>query len=242
MDPRERFTATVSDYARYRPSYPDALIAWLYHHAPGRRAVDLGSGTGIFSRQLAAAGFEVTGIEPNAAMRAEAERAGGGPRYQAGQAESTGLPDASADLVVGAQSFHWFDLDRALPEIDRILVPGGLAAAVWNERVDEGFAATYEAVLCRFSTDYAHVARPGKPIDGLRARGLDVTHVIFPNAQLLDLDGVLGRAWSSSYVVHGVEDREGFDAALAEAFRVHAVEGRVELQYKTSLYAWRPRR
>ena len=69
--------------------------------------------------------------------------------------EATGLPDGCADLVTGGQAFHWFDLDRALPEIDRILGPAGVAVAVWNEREHQAFAAAYETVLTRFVQGYA---------------------------------------------------------------------------------------
>src|SRR5688572_1375909 len=128
MDPRERFTATVDAYRRHRPDYPPALFEWLAG-IPGRRAVDLGAGTGIFTRMLAQRGWEAVGVEPNAAMR-DAAISAGGARYVDGSAEATGLPDARADLVIGAQAFHWFDLDRTLPEIDRISAAGGRAVAV----------------------------------------------------------------------------------------------------------------
>lgn len=238
MDPRERFTDTVTDYDRWRPDYPSALVRWLRAQAPGLRAVDLGSGTGIFSRQLAAEGFDVIGVEPNAAMRARAE-ALGGPRYVTGQAEDTELPSGSAELVVAAQAFHWFDLERALAEIDRILVPGGLAAAIWNVRVDEGFGAAYEALLCAWSSTYADVPTPERTLRRLRAVRSSTMSATFDHQQVLDRPGVLGRAASASYVVHGVADRAGFDAALRAAFDAHQVEGKVTLRYQTALRAWR---
>jgi len=239
MDPRQRFTAAVTDYDRHRPTYPDALIAWLLERSPGRRAVELGSGTGILSRQLAAAGFAVLGIEPNAAMRAAADRQGGGPVYQAGEAEATGLNAGCADLVIGAQAFHWFDLERTLPEIDRVGVPGALAVAVWNLRVSEGFGLAYDEAIRAFSGSYGEVAKPGPTLARLREMRPEGFAAKFSHAQMLDLDGVLGRAWSSSYVVHGVTDRERFDEALRGAFSEHAIDGRVALRYETVLWGWR---
>lgn len=238
MDPRERFTATVDRYARYRPDYPDALLDWLGDLVTGRRAVELGAGPGILSRQLAARGWDVIGVEPNAAMRARAESLGGGPRYVAGGAEETGRPSASADLVIGAQAFHWFDLDRALPEIERIRGPSSAAVAVWNVRAGTGFAAAYEAVLLRASSDYAAVPKPGPTLDALRGRLPSAVERVFRHDQTLDLDGVLGRAWSSSYVVHGVSDRAAFDRQMTEAFAAHAREGKVKLAYETRALAW----
>lgn len=235
MDPRERFTGTVERYAAFRPDYPDALFDWLAVLSPqGRRVADLGAGTGIFTRLLREHGWDVVGIEPNAAMRGKAT----GVRIVDGTAEATGLASASVDLVVGAQAFHWFDLARTLPELDRILVPRGRAVAVWNVRVAEGFAAAYDEVLVRFSPDYATVPKPGPTLDALRALRPGGVEVALPHGQVLDRDGVIGRAWSSSYVVHGVSDRPAFDAALMAAFDAHADGGTVTMGYTTVGYAW----
>lgn len=211
---------------------------WLGTLTPGRRCVDLGAGTGIASRQLAAAGWSVTGVEPNDAMRAKAVAAGGGPVHVAGRAEDTGLPAGSADLVLGAQAWHWFALDRALAEVDRLLAPGGVAVAAWNVRVETGFARAYEEALLRWSSEYAQVPKPEPTLHALRARRPAAREARFPHAQRLDRDGVIGRAWSSSYVVHGVTDRTGFDAALDAAFAAFAVDGRVELAYDTVALWW----
>jgi len=238
MIPVERFTATSSDYARWRPGYPDGYIRWIAGLEAGRRCVDLGCGTGILSRQLAEAGFAVIGVEPNAAMRAAAVEAGGGPTYVDGRAEATGLPEGSADVVLAAQAFHWFELDGALAEIQRLLVGTGIASAVWNIRELQGFSAAYDAVVSRFSTDYRTVPRPEPTIAALRPRLTGEVERAWDHHQDLDLEGVLGRAWSSSYVAHGVKDRAAFDAAMTDAFHRHAVAGRVTLLYRTVALAW----
>ncbi|MCA9491701.1 MAG: methyltransferase domain-containing protein [Myxococcales bacterium] len=235
MKSTERFSATVDEYVRHRPSYPDVLLRWLVRTAPGQRVVDLGCGTGIFARQLVGAGFEVTGVEPNREMREAAV----GVVCVAGTAEATGLPDGSADVVTGAQAFHWFDLDRALQEIARVLVSGGLAVAVWNDRVGTGFAAAYDEVLTAHSEAYRVVPRPGPTIEALAERLPQGEEIAFEHAQELDLAGVIGRAWSSSYVVHGVGDKASFDADLERAFRAHEVGGRVSLGYRTRAFHWR---
>ncbi len=238
MIPAERFTATSSLYARWRPDYPEAYLRWIRSLATGRRCVDLGSGTGILSRQLAAHGFTVIGVEPNAAMRTGAAEKGGGPTYVEGRAEATGLPEGSADVVVAGQAFHWFDLDGALAEVQRLLADTGIASAVWNIRENQGFSAAYDAVLSRFSTEYRVVPRPEPTIAALRPRLTGEVEGAWDHHQDLDLEGILGRAWSSSYVAHGVKERAGFDAALTDAFHRHAVAGRVTLLYRTVALAW----
>src|SRR5215469_5985255 len=128
FDPLGRFTGLAGDYARHRPEYPEAAIAFIMTRAgltSQAVVVDVGSGTGISSRLFALRGLMVIGIEPNDDMRrqAEAEPFAGTqpPTYRAGRAEATGLPDGIADLVLSAQAFHWFEPAPALAEFRRIL-------------------------------------------------------------------------------------------------------------------------
>jgi SAM-dependent methyltransferase len=94
--------------------------------------VDLGAGTGIMTGSLDALGADVTAVEPDQDMLAELRHQLPGVRAKQGSAEAIPLPDGSADAVLAAQSMHWFDMDRALPEIARVLVPGGVLAGLWN--------------------------------------------------------------------------------------------------------------
>ena len=78
----------------------------------------------------------MTAIEPLDEMRAELHAALPEVIALAGNAEAIPVPDASADIVTCAQAFHWFDHAVALPEIARVLRPGGRLALVWNSRDD----------------------------------------------------------------------------------------------------------
>jgi SAM-dependent methyltransferase len=237
MDPRERFTDTVEEYRRWRPGYPEALLDWIL--APGgvRTVVDLGAGTGISSRAIAARGVAVIGVEPNAAMRAAAEAEGGNVRYVQGDAEATGLPDAVADRVVSGQAFHWFRLDETLREIRRILRPDGAAVAFWNLRARTPFLDAYESLL-RARSSYPSVRRPSDVIAALRAQLPHAVEATFPNEQVLDWEGLHGRAWSSSYVAHGVSDAGAFDRELRALFDRFAVAGHVSFAYDTVAVRW----
>lgn len=238
VDPRERFAGAASGYARFRPSYPGALVDWVLAEAdarPGDRVADVGCGTGIVTRLLAERGLDVVGIDPNEEMLAEARAALGPAEYRRGEAAATGLDDASVALVTVAQAFHWFDADKALAEFHRVLRPGGHAAAIWNLRAGGPFMTDYEALLRRFSREYSAVESWEKTLERLRAhpRILSPRDFEAPNAQRLDFDGLHGRAWSSSYVFRGVKDRDGFDAALRGLFDAHARDGALEFPYRT---------
>lgn len=127
------FGAAADIYERARPSYPQDAIDWLLAEAgiaPSSTVVDLGAGTGKLTSLLLPSAARVVAIEPVPEMRAHIE----GAEVLDGTAEAIPLPAGSADLVAVAQAFHWFDHDRALPEIHRVLRRGGNLALVWNMR------------------------------------------------------------------------------------------------------------
>lgn len=135
------FGAAAAAYARHRPDYPVAAIRWALEPVAGIRrpldALDLGAGTGKLTAQLAdlytdAGHVHVLAVEPDPDMLAELRQRLPGITALAGRAEDIPLPDASVDAVLAGQAAHWFDLDRALPEIARVLRPGGVLAALWN--------------------------------------------------------------------------------------------------------------
>lgn len=128
-----RFTGFADHYDAYRPTPPERLAALLMEIAGADEAatvVDLGCGTGLSTRYWSGRVKTILGIEPTEAMRAEAQRHGGaGITYLRGFSHATGLADASADLVVCAQSLHWMDPAGTFAEAKRILRPGGVFAS-----------------------------------------------------------------------------------------------------------------
>ncbi len=254
-DPRRRFDGVAASYQRARPSYPSALLDWVLaqaglapHASAGpdagapARLADVGCGTGIATRLLAARGYDVTGIDPSAAMLDEA-RALGGARYVRGEASATTLPDASVALVTVAQALHWFDLDAALREFARILRPDGVCAAFWNERRSNALDDDYEALLRRFCSAYHGRSHATPALALLRAsvRVVGLREARFATCQDLTRALFLDRVHSSSYVAHGVADRAGFEAALDALFERHARDGLVTLEYETLAVAWQAR-
>jgi ubiquinone/menaquinone biosynthesis C-methylase UbiE len=127
------FGGVAEAYERGRPSYPVEAVRWMLGEQP-RRVLELGAGTGKLTRVLVEQGHDVHATDPDAAMLAILEDRLPAVRTAVASAEEIPLADRSVDAVVAAQAFHWFDLDRALPEIARVLVPGGRICLVWNQR------------------------------------------------------------------------------------------------------------
>jgi SAM-dependent methyltransferase len=246
-DAKTRFSSRVEDYVRYRPGYPDALYDFLKEQVPlgnGSSVAELGSGTGIFAGPLLKGGCTVFGVEPNAEMRAAAERLLGDrySRFQSvnGSAEATTLSDRSADLAVAAQAFHWFDPAKTAAECRRILRGNRVAALVWNTRKTRGspFLEGYEALLNEFGTDYGNVRHDRADEGRLRLFfSPGYRRAAFPSDQRLDLAGLRGRLLSSSYTP-GADDpaRGPMLDALERLFARHSAAGHVVLEYDTEVY------
>ena len=251
MDPTQRFSGRVENYVRYRPGYPPGVVRLLgreYGLTNDSAIADVGSGTGLLSRLFLENGNRVFGVEPNPEMRLAGERllAGyAGFSSVPATAEATTLPDSGVDFVTAGQAFHWFDPGPTREEFSRILRPGGRVVLIWNARRKErtGFLEAYERILETYGTDYSEVehGRRGSP-EEVRAffDPEPVETATFDNAQAFDLDGIKGRALSSSYVP--AEGDPGYREMLEELeriFRVHQRDGTVTVEYDTRLYIGR---
>jgi SAM-dependent methyltransferase len=246
-DPTKRFSSRVEDYIRYRPTYPTDVIAWLAAECgltAQSRIADIGSGTGILARLFLDFGCHVFAVEPNADMRAGAERQLlVVPRFHSvdGRAEATTLPGASVDFVTAGQSFHWFDAAAARAEFRRVLTPAGWVVLIWNERlVTPGFLTEYEDLLQRLSADYGRVDHRqigSQAIGQFFANGL-WREVSFPNRQDFDWEGIRGRLLSSSYApLPGSPQFAPMMEELKAIFLKYNQDGQVKLVYETKMYA-----
>jgi SAM-dependent methyltransferase len=182
-------------------------------------------------------------VEPNDAMRAAAEQLiGDFPGFKSvkGTAEDTTLPDRSIDIVISAQAFHWFDPEKARPEFQRILKPGGFAALIWNIRQLEGtpFLVEYEQFLIDNANDYGAVRHDNITDDEIAAffkQGYKKAS--FENEQIFDFDGLRGRMFSSSYMpAEGSERGREVEQKLRILFDKHAENGKIRVSYDTNVF------
>ena len=245
-----RFSDRVENYVRYRPSYPAALIECLSEQAKLNSEsiiADIGAGTGILTSLLLPVAGTVHAVEPNAEMRAASEKFHDSHKNflsVEGTAEATTLPDPSIDLITAGQSFHWFDLPPTRTEFARVLKPGGQVALIWNERLVDTtpFLVAYDDLLKTKAVDYDqvnHTRIDATAISEFFAPA-DFEIVTFDNEQLFDLQGLRGRALSSSYVPNEQHPRHAeFFEQLTNIFNQHSVDGQISFQYVTQLYLGR---
>ena len=239
------FGAVAAAYAEHRPDYPPDAVRWcvapLGRAVAGLRVLDLGAGTGKLTALLAQLGADVTAVEPDAAMLGELRRSLPSVRALRGQAEAIPLADGSVDAVLCAQSLHWFDLSRAVPEIARVLTAGGVLGALWNSDDDrvpwvaglraaaEGAAAptvsTRRAEAAHFSADqFGEMFWPAERAE-------------FPNAQPRTADSLVAlMATHSQVLVMPVAERVRLFAQVRRylAARPETAAGEFEVPMVTS--------
>lgn len=229
------FDRAAEVYESARPGYPADAVAWLTEGVEGP-VVDLGAGTGKLTRALVAQGLEVVAVDPSPRMLSVlADRV---PEADArlGSGEHLPLPDASAGLVVAAQSWHWVDPRVAVPEVARVLRPGGRIGLVWNDR-DESVEWVRELGELMNSAE-AVFAGEADPVVGPPFGALERSDVRW--VQALTLDGLLDLARSRSYFI--TKDPVAQAAVIASLRRLHAEHPdlagaeTVELPYVTRCY------
>ncbi len=244
--PTERFGNRVTHYMQHRPVYPEAVLDHLEDEGVigiGIDVAELGSGTGIFARQVMGRGSQVWAVEPNSSMRGVAE-AKAGRRNQfhsvVGTAEETSLPDGTVDNIVAAQAFHWFDAEATREESLRIARDNPKAGLVWNTRRSEGndFLEALQAFIEEWSIDYDEVTRDREDAEASYTTFFGGDHWerwSCDHEQTLEWQGFRGRVLSMSYIPlpDQHDGAEGIVEALRELFDEHEQDDAVTIEYDT---------
>ncbi|MBN1500935.1 MAG: class I SAM-dependent methyltransferase [Spirochaetes bacterium] len=226
----EKFSTKVSNYEKYRPSYPDSLFIYLKKNGlinQTMHAADIGAGTGIFTALLAPHVKSVFAVEPNEQMMASCRKHCNGQSnvgYIISEAEQTGLQNASVDLITAAQSFHWFDRDQSKTEFKRILKPEGNVMLIWNSRIpDSAVNQEYEEIIKRVCSEF-------KGADFLKDNFQDFfregncSFLRFPNNLSKTLESFIGGALSASYAPDCNDSTfDSFINELTQLFVKHSI-------------------
>ena len=225
-------------YDSVRPDYPRSAVAYLVDALgidSDAHVVDLGAGTGIFTNQLVPFGPRITAVEPTAGMRDVLAKRLPSVTVLEGRDVAIPLESGSADCVIAAQAFHWFDAPLALEEIHRVLVDGGRLGLVWNER-DESVA--WVADLGRaMQWPKFQPYEVGRDFSPVIAAGpfVNVERRKFAHRQVLRHEQLVQRVLSTSYIAVMSED-ERADLMAEVANVIRRLPNPVELPYVTDVY------
>ena len=228
MSWKDLFSGGAEEYARFRPTYPPALFDWLASQSPSRLlAVDVGTGSGQAAVGLGEHFDRVLGID---ASEEQLLNARSHPRvqYRQGRAEATGLRERSVDLLIAAQSFHWFDRDAFFTEAERILCKGGLLALSSYQLPVVGPAV--DRVIFELYSD--HLGRYWEPERRLVENGYRSVTVPFPevDAPVFDMRLSWSLAQLCGYIstwspLKKYQEKEGHDPLDRIAPKLAAVWG-----------------
>lgn len=243
----ERFTETVQDYMKYRPSYPVEVVQLLVNECgltKDKIIADVGSGTGFLAKLFLDYGNTVYGVEPNEAMRLAAEN------YLASYlkfhsvnatAEATTLLDNSVDFITVGTAFHWFDQEKTKLEFKRILKSSGWVLLVWNVRNvrQSELLRDYEKLILTYGKDYQKSR--AQEFDNTVGEEFFSPHEMkiqsFSNSQQFNWEGLKGRLLSTSYSLRPGDSRyEEMMHELKLIFDRHQQNGLVDFLYDTKLY------
>ncbi len=227
------FGGVAEAYERGRPTYPAEAVSWLLGEQP-LSVLELGAGTGKLTRVIAKLGHDVHATDPDPAMLEILEREIPGVRTAEAGAEDIPLGDASVDAVIAGQAFHWFDLDRALPEIARVLRPGGHVCLTWNYRNEK---IPWVRRLGTLIGTQEHQQDPAQALIFSELFGF-VEDKEFSHWQVIDRKSIQDLVLSRSNVA--VLDEQGRAAKLAEVLAFYDEYGRgmdgMQLPYVTRCY------
>jgi ubiquinone/menaquinone biosynthesis C-methylase UbiE len=238
----EGFSRGASAYERGRPGYPKEAVDWICERLQiggSSTVVDLGAGTGKFTRMIAPRGVRLYALEPSAGMREELKKAVPQATVLDATAQAIPLPDGFVDAVTAAQSFHWFATERVLTELHRVIRQDGGLALLWNRRdMHNPLQLALENVIARYrGRTPAH--ENDRWMDAMRAtsRFSPIGERQFSYDQTLDRGGLVDRVLSISFIA--ALDQPERDAVAGEVESEAGAATEFRLPYRTEVYLFR---
>jgi ubiquinone/menaquinone biosynthesis C-methylase UbiE len=247
VDTTNKFSGKANIYSKYRPGYPAEYINYLVSYnnlSPNKLIADIGSGTGILTKQLLDKKLKVIAVEPNDDMRLVAEKTLNDYTNfisKNGTAENTGIENESIDLMTVAQAFHWFDKSKFNLECKRILKPDANVALVWNSRdfssqlIIEN--AQINKKLCPLFTGFSGGIEETPEIYERFFKDGKYDYQIFQYDFELDLDGFVGRNLSASYAPKDTDPSyKKYIEAITELFEKYKISNAITVPNITRSY------
>ncbi|MEV7182889.1 methyltransferase domain-containing protein [Kitasatospora sp. NPDC093102] len=236
------FGAVAAAYDRGRPGYPEELFDELERlwgrELKGARVLDVGAGTGIATRLLAARGADVVAVEPSAGMAAQFQAVSPHLPVVRGGGDDLPFHDGSADLVTYAQAFHWTHPEKSVPEVVRVLRPGGAVAAWWNvfDETVPWVRARGERLSAALSGRYHGYQGVAGLIAPAADAGLEVSRTKLRWQRQVPVDQVVDNLTSRSYFASlAPEQREPLLATERAALLAEFPDGQVVEPYVVDL-------
>jgi ubiquinone/menaquinone biosynthesis C-methylase UbiE len=246
----DRYRNKSQQYSFSRPTYPKELIKYFNNKEnlqSYKCAADIGAGTGIFSKILLDNMHQVYAVEPSEDMRIKLNQLKKDYldiEVINGTVEDTNIKDQSIDLIVAAQSLHWFDLQKTKVEFRRILKERNLCLFIWNERLlnKNSFTSAYESLIYKFVDNYNSYITKGKEIISTLddfVYPASIKHITFPNVINMNYEGIINLFFSYSYspeYMPSSYETQNIIKAIDTIFKKYSNGQIIQVQYITNVY------
>jgi len=239
-----QFADRVREYEDGRPEYPSILLEDL---PPANMIIELGAGTGKFTKLLALIGKRVLAVEPVAEMAAYMPvDCLPGVEVVIGTAELIPAHDRVADLVCCATAFHWFDYGPAVTEILRVLNADGALGLIWNVRDNRvPWVASFSKLLDCYAGDTPRQSSGKWRGIFSDARFEHVATKSYPFTHTIPASGIVDRALSTSFIAALPQAKQ--EDVRARVLRIIQsdpslmAQGLIQFPYVTKFYLFKKR-